>query len=78
MGSVLGEETSLKYFCPTLNIWCIWEDKRAEMNLIGDTIIESVGVRLLAGTKLFSVLHSIHTGPELHRDPNLMSTGRII
>jgi hypothetical protein len=52
MGSVLREEASLKYFCPTVNIRCIWEDKRAEMNLIGDTVNVYVGIRFLGGTKI--------------------------
>jgi hypothetical protein len=52
MGSVL-EEASLKYLYPTLNIWCMWKDRLAEMNLTGETITDSVGVRLLAGTKPF-------------------------
>jgi hypothetical protein len=41
MGSVL-EEASMKYFYPTLSIWCIWEERRTEMKLIGETITESV------------------------------------
>jgi hypothetical protein len=52
MGSVLGEETLPSYFFPALNIWCLWEDRHVEMNLTGETVTESVGVRLSAGTEI--------------------------